>query len=218
MSYTAFGFLLVAIFLFFSFIFISLFNYRNRFKKAYHLRSHFPYEFNYHGKYSDNIYGNLVYALYVVAVIVFLIFFNNNYSNGYLIFALIAGGISLVSLTAIIYIPIDQLRTHMIVAALAFIFSLGFSFAIALASFFKYKETSSIPALISLIVSIVVTLIYVILILNPKLSRWADMDNETKSDGTVVKVRPRWFVLAYSEWAMMFLYLISLVSLLVETI
>ena len=218
MSVTALTFLITATFLFVGFIIVSSFNFKKRFNKEYHLRSHFPYEFNYQGRYQDNIYGNLLYALFVACIIVFFVFFNSNFNNGYLIFALIAGGITLVSLTALVYIPIDQLRLHMTVAALALIFSLGLSFAIVLASYNKYKDSGSIPALISLIISVVVTLIFVILLLNPKLAHWAEMDKETKSDGTVVLVRPKWFVLAYSEWMMFFLYLISLASLIVETI
>ena len=218
MSYTAFGFLIVAIFLFACFLIASIFNYKARFKKSYHLRSHFPYELNYHGRYKDNIYGNLIYALFVIAIVVFLIFFNNAYSNGYLIFALIGGAITLVCLSALVYIPIDQLRIHMIVVALAFISSLMFSFAIVLAAYFKYKDNSSVPALVSLIFSSVVTVIYAILILNPKLTHWAEMDDRVNEDGTVSKVRPKYFVLAYSEWALFFLYLLSLISLLIETV
>lgn len=218
MSYTALGSLIAAVILFISFVFASIINYKNRFKLEYHLRSHFPYELNYHGKYKDNIYGNLIYAIYFIAVVVFLIFFDTSHNDGYLIFALIAGAISLISITALIYIPIDQLRVHMITVALAFIFCTAFSFSIVLASYFKYKDGQSISALISIILSSLITAFYVILILNPKLAHWADMDTEKKEDGTVVKVRPKWFVLAYSEWAMMILYLMSLVSLVVETI
>ena len=218
MSYTALGFLISAIFLFACFVVASTFNYKARFKKNYHLRSHFPYELNYHGRYQDNIYGNIIYALNFVAVVVFFVFFSNGFTNGYLIFALVAGAITLISLTALVYIPIDNLRLHMIVVALAFIFSLGFSFAIVLASYFKYKELNSVPAMISLIVSAVTSAFYAILILNPKLSHWAEMEDKTNEDGTVIKVRPKWFVLAYSEWAMMILYLVSLLSLFIETI
>ena len=218
MSYTTLGSLIAAVLLFISFVFASIINYKNRFKLEYRLRSHFPYELNYHGRYKDNIYGNLIYAIYFVAVIVFLIFFDSTHSNGYLIFALIAGAISLISISALIYIPIDHLRVHMITVALAFIFATAFAFSIVLASYFKYKEGQNIFALVSLILSSLITAFYVILILNPKLSHWADMEDETKPDGTVVKVRPKWFVLAYSEWAMMIFYLMSLVALLIETI
>ena len=218
MSYTAFGFLLVAIFLFACFLLASIFNYRARFKKDYHLRSHFPYELNYHGSYKDNIYGNIIYALFILAVVVFLIFFSNGNSNGYLIFALIAGSVTLISLSALIYIPIDQLRLHMLVVAMAFIFSLAFSVATVLAAYYKYKDNSSIPALVSLIVSSLIVAIHAILVLNPKLSHWADMEDQKNEDGSIVKVRPKYFVLAYTEWALFFLYIFNLISLLVETV
>ncbi|MBE6135687.1 MAG: hypothetical protein E7181_00225 [Erysipelotrichaceae bacterium] len=218
MPITQLSVLIIAVFLFVCFLLASIFNYKARFKKSYHFRSHFPYELNYHGKFKDNIYGNLIYILYFIAIVVFFVFFKDVSFNGYLIFALVAGGLTLISLTALIYIPIDQLRLHMIDVAFSFVFSIGFSFAIVLSSFNKFKETSSIPSLVSLIISIVVTLIFVILILNPRLSRWAEMDVEKKEDGTLVNVRPKWFPLAYSEWAMMFLYLLSLTSFLVGTI
>ena len=149
---------------------------------------------------------------------VFLIFFNTTFNNGYLIFALIAGAITLISLTALIYIPIDNLRLHMLVVALAFIFSLAFSFAVVLAAYFKYKDNNSISALVSLIISSLVTTFHAIMILNPKLSHWADMEDQKKEDGTIIKVRPKYFVLAYSEWLLFFLYLLSLISLLIETV
>lgn len=218
MSYTALGFLIGAVFLFISFVLASTFNYKARFKLQYHLRSHFPYELNYHGKFQDNIYGNLIYVLYFAAVTVFLVLFDKVHTNGYLIFALIAGAVTIISLSALIFIPIDHLRLHMLIVALAFIFSLTFSFAIVLASYFKYKEHSSVSALVSLIISVVITALYAILILNPKLAHWAEMEDEKHEDGTVSKVRPKWFVLAYSEWALMILYIFSLVSLFIETI
>ena len=217
MFYTILSLLIVSFFLFSAFIVVSIYNYRGRFKLEYHLRSHFPYELNYHGKYKDNIYGNIIFALYFIAAEVYLVL-AAGHDDGYLIFALIAGSIVLISLGALIYIPIDHLRLHMMIVALAFIFSLAFSFAIVLASYFKYKELNSVSALVSLIFSVVVTAIYAIMILNPKLSHWADMDTETNEDGTVKQVRPKWFVLAYSEWAMMILFLFSLVSLFIERI
>lgn len=218
MSYTALGLLITSIFLFACFLVASVFNYKARFKKEYHLRSHFPYELNYHGRYQDNIYGNILYALYFVAVAVFFVFFSNGFINGYLIFAMVAGAITLISLSALVYIPIDHLRLHMIVVALAFIFSLAFSFSIVLASYFKYKDSSSIPAVVSLVISTLTSAFYAILILNPKLMHWAEMEDKTNEDGTVVKVRPKYFVLAYSEWSLMIIYLLSLISLFVETI
>ena len=218
MSYSALGFLLACLFLFICFVLASRVNYKNRFKLNYSLRQHFPYELNYQGKYKDNIYGNLLYAVFFICSVLFLVFFDQNHNSGYLIFALVAGGILLLSLTSLIYISFDHLRLHMIMVAISFIFSLSFSFSIVLASYYKYKEVSSPSAIVSMIMGIVAVLAVVILLLNPRLAHWADMDKETKEDGTVVMKRPKWFVLAYSEWALFFIYLFSYITLLVETI
>ena len=218
MSYTALGFLIAAIFLFACFVVASVFNFKMRFKKPYHLRSHFPYELNYRGNYKDNIYGNIIYAIYVLAVIVFLVFFDTTHNSGYLIVGLVAASIVLISLSFLVYVPVDHLRVHMLIVAFAFIFSLTLASATTIGSYFKYKENNNVPSLISFIGSIIMVASYVILILNPKLSHWAEMDQETKEDGTVVQVRPKYFVLAYSEWAMMILFPLNLLFLFIETI
>ena len=217
MFYTLLGLLVASIILFGSFVVVSIYNYRNRFKLEYHLRSHFPYELNYHGRYKDNLYGNIIYVVYFLVVGAFIVL-STTYNNGYLIFALIAGVIALICVSAFVYVPVDFLRVHLLIVAIGFIFSLAFSVSVALASYFTYKDNNSVSMLISFIVSMINSAAYVILILNPKLSHWADMDHETKEDGTVTQVRPKFFVLAFSEWMMMILLIVNLISIFISKI
>lgn len=218
MSYLALGFLVAAVFLFSAFIFASRINYKNRFNATYHLRSHFPYEFNYHGKFTDNIFGNLIYVLYAGMVVAFLVFFDKNHTDGYLVFGLVSGGILLVLLSCLVYIPIDHLRLHTGIVAGAFIISLMFPFSFVLAGYFKYDKYQSVPALVGMIIAAVCCVFVVIITLNPKLSRWAELEKETQEDGSSTMKRPKWFTLAYSEWALLLVYQISLIAGLVVTI
>lgn len=54
------------------------------------------------------------------------------------------------------------------------------------------------------IVLFALALLSVFLLLNPALKKWDRMDKVAKADGSVSYVRPKRFVLAYSEWILYF--------------
>jgi hypothetical protein len=54
------------------------------------------------------------------------------------------------------------------------------------------------------IILFILALFAAFLLLNPGLKKWDKMDKVAKADGTISYVRPKRFVLAYSEWALYF--------------
>jgi hypothetical protein len=54
-----------------------------------------------------------------------------------------------------------------------------------------------------------------LIMLNPRLRNWANMNAKTEEDGTVVIVRPRFFILAFSEWLVIFINLAAQTLLLI---
>ena len=73
---------------------------------------------------------------------------------------------------------------------------------------FTFMNLSSISPRIGytfMILSFVLGLLSALLIVNPRLSRWSQMETEMSEDGSVSTKRPRPFVLALSEW-LLFLF------------
>ena len=218
MSYLALSFLLVSILFFIAFVVVSLFNHRRIHKMDYRLRNYFPYELNYRLKYKENFYGNMFFALFVISNIFFLIFFDQYHNDGYLIFALIAGAMLLIIIILLIYVPLDKLRLFTTINAFLFVFSLALPAGIFLFNYFKFKQTEQAINVVGMVLSLIGVLVVLILLANPKLSNWAKMDEQINEDGSKQVIRPKYFVLAYSEWILLFLFLYNEVVLLISTI
>jgi hypothetical protein len=71
------------------------------------------------------------------------------------------------------------------------------------------KMESKLGLLIPAIVLAVLGLSDLFLILNPRLKDWDRMERVANKDGTVSFQRPKRFVLAYSEWALFFLNILT---------
>lgn len=61
----------------------------------------------------------------------------------------------------------------------------------------------------------IISVLPLLLLVNPKLRTWYKLEAKTKKDGTVLHQRPHLFILAYSEWM---LFLIAFVAFLVSMV
>lgn len=202
-----------AIFFFVMFLLFSLPNYKSRFNIHYNLRNMFPYELNYKGKFSDNVGGNICIILSTICLIVFFSTFNKHYDNGFYIATLITGVFTAVSSLLLVFIPFELLKFHMLLDVVIFVFTLSCNGAVASGGYINYYFDPNILYLISAIIASVFTLIVFLLIMNPRLSHWADLSPEKNTDGTVSYKRPKYFVLAYSEWILIFLTYLTMVPI-----
>lgn len=174
-------------------------NYFNRFNIEYHVRNTFPYEFNYQGRFKDNLLGNLFLCLFFITSIGNFAMFDLTHT-GFMIFVLVMGLFSSIMVLLINFVPLKLLKGHIATSVLTFLAAFITPASIAIASFSIYRSNQNSLALATSIIAIVVTVFVFILIMNPNLTHWAHVEKKTNEDGSVSYVRPKYFVLAFSEW------------------
>lgn len=214
MSYIALSFL-IASFIFFGFgILASIKHYNRRFSLKYDVRSFFPYELNYEAKFSDNLLGNLLLVLSFLFMGAFFCFYNNNPNNGFLIFIMIAGIINVLTCTVSFFLPLKYLKAHLAVVVFLFCFSFLLNAGIAIAAVSNYSSNKNVGLIVLAIIAIIFALIIFIVVLNPKLVHFDKLKKVTNEDGSVKYIRPKYFVLAFSEWICIFLNYLSMIVVL----
>ena len=216
MTNFAIAFLFVSIVALFIFVLFSILNYKNRFKMKYDIRNHYLYELNYESKFSDNLTGNLAVILFSGCSIAFYSMFNSNFNNGWLLFVLIGGCIYSVVLASLVFIPLKSLKLHLAMVFFSIVLAFLIPFADAMACSIDYRNTQNVGSLVMAIVNALYCLFIFILMINPRLSHWAELKEERNDDGTVKYVRPKVFILAFIEWLLILsspiLMLLSLVT------
>ena len=203
MTNFAVAFIFLSIVLLFVFSLFSILNYKNRFKMKYDFRNHYIYELNYEGKFSDNLIGNIAIVALAASGIAFYTLFNNNFNNDFLLFTLIAGSLYSFTLTGLAFISLNKhLKLHLVIVLFAVVLGFLIPFSNAMASSISYKDSQNVISLVMAIVNAVYCLFIFVLMMNPRLSRWAELKEEKNNDGTVKYVRPKVFILAFIEWAL----------------
>ena len=102
--------------------------------------------------------------------------------------------------------------------ALLAIASFGCPASIAIICYSKYQATLNIYYIVICSLSIATALFGFGLIMNPKLTFRLEMQKAVGEDGKETLIRPKFFVLAISEWFFMFLLLASDILLLLAYI
>ncbi len=202
------------IFFVFSFI-TSRANFKKRFQKDYDLRNHFPYEFNYEAPFSLNILGNiaLIMAL-ALSIGLFALTAVKIKTNGYVLYSLITGIIYSIFAGAIHFTPLKTMKTHMIFSVLLLGLSFATPCAIALGGFAVYKETAKIFPLIIFIVGLTIGVFFFALAMNPKLSMNFKLIVGTDEKGNQIYLRPKYIMMAFTEWMDIFGLFVSQILLL----
>jgi MFS family permease len=130
----------------------------------------------------------------------------------------VMGLASLLSILFLTLIPASLPRQH---TALFFLADAASLLTLAMGGFFSlngYIAGDSSSRTLSLVFSIalfVLALFDLLLLLNPRLSRWAEMKVVSQNDGSTKLERPRPFVLAFSEWLSLSVYAVGSVLLVI---
>lgn len=208
----------LAIFSFVIFNIVSRIFYKNRHKEKYHFYNMFPYEFNYPAVFKENPYGNFLFIFSSFAIAVFYIL--NPYSDSiYRIIALIASIAFTMVLICLVMMPLSYLKTHMVLSIVSMLLAMVLPlFNLFLALEQKktglFDQTQYVMAIISIVVSALLSLTMLLLILNPKLSFKIYSIKEVDAEGNEVLKRPKVIVIALTEWISIFVYFLSPISLL----
>ena len=200
---------------FFAYLFLSQANYKQRFKQKYDIRNYFPYELNYESKFVDNILGNVALVLCAAfALGLFSCSLVYKLNNGLLLISLISAVLYTILFVLINFIPLKLLKTHMVFSVLLFVTSFVTPSAIGLTAFRVFQETKSGIAIAIFIVCIVVALFNFGLVMNPKLTLNIKMEVATDEKGNEYYMRPKFIVMAFSEWLAIFSLMVSEILLI----
>jgi hypothetical protein len=137
------------------------------------------------------------------------------YLNTKLLFNLVTSILYSIAILLVVFVPLKLLRTHLICstfligASFLNFAALGFTFL----DFYNLFKNNVIFVVFS-IFSFVIALFYFLLVMNPKLTSWAKVEKAEQNGKTIYK-RPKYFVLAFTEWLCIFgLPLSSLLGLI----
>jgi len=218
MSPIALGFLVSSVLLFVFGVFFSYLSYKRRYVSAYHARNHYPFEFNYEVPFKKNIFGNILFCVSTLLMISFYASFDTQHTNGFLIFMTIGGVLGSLVTIALFFTPLKLLKVHLLLTVL----SISFGFLVPCAGgiylAMLYYDSYKIMQLIICILLLFVCLIIFGLILNPKLSSWARTAPSKDENGNVVFLRPKFLILALTEWILIYLSYITGILILLLTI
>ena len=200
------------------FIVFSFKNYKNRFNVKYNPLNMFPYELNFDASFKDNFFGNLFLIFTSLISIVFYVLIIKSSTNGFIILLAVSGMLMSVLFSIVPLLPLTYLKTHLIIDVLFFISVLVSILSNALIALRYYQTWLDNLSLSLMIIFFVFGGIYLLFLLNPKISLWSKMEKVDNSDGSCYYKRPKLFPLAYTEWISYVFYLLSIICTLVSFI
>ena len=212
--------LCIGIFLFVTFYSVSIILYRSRHQVKYHFYQMFPYEFNYPSVFKNNLYGNVLFMLASFSIVAFYIL--NPYDSVYKTVSIIISIIFTMVIICLLLMPLYYLKTHMVLS----IVSMTLSLALTLLHFFYGYSTyiffddnaMKVLSIISMIYSAILVMTMLILIVNPRLTFKIYLDKDVDDSGNEILKRPRVIFLALNEWAAIFIYFLTPISVLLLNI
>ncbi len=194
---------------------LSRANFKKRFGHEYDIRNHFPYEFNFESKFSDNILGNVALIMScAISLCLFALSAAKIRTNGYVLYSLIAGSIYSLLIAIIHFVPLKTIKVHLVFSVLLLSMSFACPVAVGLGGFALYQETQKVFPLVLFIASLVIGLFYFVLVINPKLSLNIRMEVATDEKGNQIYLRPKYIVMAFSEWLNIFGIILSHILLI----
>lgn len=203
----------------FIFIIVSKIHYSNKYNNSYSIKGMFPYELNFKARFHDNFYGNSSIVLSSVGMISFYIYLLiENHISPLFLWLSISGIISCLCCLGFVFVPLFFLKIHLLVDALCFGTTLIKLTLIFISCLTKNNSDPSIMNNVVMYLSLVSSLIVLILIINPKLSIRFSYQTKINDKGESIKIRPKWIVLAFSEWLLIFFNYISLALLFLHLI
>ena len=220
------GFISLAIFLaslslFVGGYFLSSAFYYKKHDVKYSFKRMFPYEFNYPNSFKRNIYGNIALVLSMLGVIVFYIYkMSNINSNSITIYVLVALSIITAALIGcLLFMPLQFLRTHIIVSTLAMTLSFAMPALNALLGYEAFRihevDTAKVLSVISMVVGAILAVVMIIFLFNPKATYKIYLDKSVDKDGKEVMARPKFIPIAFNEWWAIITYMLSPLPLVI---
>ncbi len=211
------GILIISI-VFFSLLFVaSSLLYRRRMKITYSIKNMFPFEFTYKADFKENFYTYLFLLLFVFASIGFFATFDRTYSNGYHIFVLIAGSICSLLIIAMFMVPLTRLRLHTILAVIFFTLNFAIAGSMFIDAWRSNQEYLTPLKIVCLVIGGMILLTQFVSIINPRMTLNFKAEEKVNENGEKIMVRPKWVVLAFTEWLNIILFIINMINITIFT-
>ncbi len=207
---------------FFGMLLFGLSNFQETFKTKFSLLNMFPYELSSHNQGKMIMFYRFFLYLYVAfsltpALLMVSKFMQLPGYMSYLIMISILFVINAVTFLTLHIIQAKYVRLHSLIATVYFAISVLASGAVAIVLFNLYISNNQLDVtyLVLGIFTAMAGFATLLIMLNPRLRNWAELNSQTNEDGTVVIVRPRIFILAFSEWLVIFINFAVLIMLLI---
>lgn len=221
MTLSIFSFVLSIIFIALFFVF-SLVSYFDANKKKFNFRNSFPHEINNYRLTRDNVYGKISF---VVSIISLLFFFSTypigltGYHFGLAMYVALAGIMGALAMAIVVFVPFTNLKFRLIGDVTLFTSVFALNVGIGFFALWDLRDKTIDINLLKVSIGIIALLIGIALIAfvaNPKMKKWNKLEEKKSADGTISYDRPKWVILAYTEW--IYLVAIFIDALLLVTI
>lgn len=209
------GLFCVAILCFALLITISFALYKKRNDSDYSIKNSFPFELNYNSEIKENIYTHVFLALFVVVTCGFYVLYETSYSDGILLIAVIGGTLATLAIYSLFYISLYRYKMHIVVASIAVALTLGAVSSSVVIAIRMVNQMIKVTTVISLVISSCLALAILFIIFNPRLTGDIRKMEVAKDNGEVEYVRPKWIALAFSEWLLIIINILNMLSLLI---
>lgn len=206
------GLTLLALFFFAVFFVVGKIHYSGKYKQSFSIRNMFPFEYNYNSHFFDNFYSNLGIILSVSLTITYYSFFIFAFRGDGLLVALGIAGLVCSACTLFLpFVPFKDVKLHVAIDALLFVFVLVHS-GLLLVSGYKYRsDGGNVMFMVIFYIGILLSLINVVLIINPKLTTRFKPVEKVNENGEKVYERPKYIVWAFTEWLIVFAFYLQLI-------
>ena len=210
------GLFAACVIFFIAFFIFSKMRYKTKYNAEYNVKNMFPYELNFKAKLQDNLLGNIFLVLYGACALAFFALASQKsllpYSN---VIILVASILYIVINLSLVFVPLELVKLHLGVSIFSMVFTFTFFGAISYVCFDYYQHFQEVPYLVLGIIGIIFCLFYFGVSMNPKLNAPLNYEEVKNEDGSITYKRPKFFVLAFSEWLCIFANLLAITIALV---
>lgn len=211
------GLAIASILFFIGFVFFGTRSYKKRFNVPFDIRNTFAYEIGYNTKFLDNIGVNAMLILSMTCSLSLFLY----YGYGFSLFAstkivtIIAGILlSIVGFFAF-FADLKYIRFHILMIVLLALSAFMLPSGLVILGYVSFQNTKDILSIVIAGIALVVALFVFSSLMNPKLNFKLNMKKATDKNGKEVLVRPKYFVIAFSEWLYIFSLFIDQILLLI---
>ncbi len=175
----------------------------------------FPFEFTYKSTPKENLYTYIFIALFVMSGIGFFATSHLSFTNGFLVFCMIAGILSSMALIAIFIVPLTNLRLHVIFAILFYVLNFANSGSLLVAAWKSNKEFFQPIKIVVIVIAALLVVVEFATILNPRMTLDFKAVETVDEKGEKIYVRPKWVVFAFTEWIHLFLFILNIINIVI---